>query len=452
MSPQPISASGLSGLPKDTFVGGSLKAFREDPLVFMNELHRRHGDYARFRLGPQKFYALFDPEMLKEAMVTKADAFSKAGAFDEIKRLTGEGLVMSNGELHDRQRRILQPKFTRKHIRRYGEQMAESTQRLTGDWVHGQQRSLTHDLFAITFDIIARTMFSYDSSEQLDRIEKAFDSINRIAVEKMRTLVRVPLFIPTGQNREYLSALQSLDEVVFGIIAKRRESADSDRGDLLSVLMDAVDETDQSGMSDRQLRDELMTMFLAGHETTAHTLAWAFDFVMRYPDVENRLVEEWERVLGGTPPGAEHFNELSYTQNVLWETLRLRPSGYLTGRTAIKDTELGGLPIKRGEALMISPYPLHMSSRYFDDPEAFRPERFENDDVKTLPMMAYFPFGAGPRSCIGNHFAMLEMVIIFASIGQKFRLRHIPGHPPVTYEALMTLTPKGGIRVTVERR
>lgn len=441
-----------SELPKATFIGGSLKAFREDPLLLMRKLHQQHGDYARFRLGPAKFYAIFHPSMLKEAMVTKADAFSKAGAFDEIKRLTGEGLVMSNGAFHDRQRRILQPKFTRGHIKKYAQQMAESTRNLTDRWAHGEQRDLTHDMFTITFDIIARTMFSYDSGEKLGQIERAFDSINRIATEKIRTLVRVPLLIPTKQNREYTEALRALDEVVLGIIQERRAMKHNDRQDLLSVLMQAVDEKDQTGMTDRELRDELMTMFLAGHETTAHTLAWAFDFVMRRPDVESKLAEEWSRVLGGELPTADHYNDLAYTQNVLWETLRLRPSGYLTTRTAIVDTQLGDLPVRRGEALMISPYPLHMSPVYFDDPETFRPERFENDYVKTLPMMAYFPFGAGPRSCIGNHFAMLEMVIILATIGQTFRLRHIPNHHQVVPEALLTLSPKGGIRVSVQRR
>jgi len=441
-----------SQLPKETFLGGSLKAFREDPLLFMRSLHLQYGDYAKYRLGPQKFYAIFHPGMLKEVMVTKADAFSKAGAFDEIKRLTGEGLVMSNGAHHDRQRRILQPKFTRGHIQKYAQQMAESTRSLTEQWGHGEQRSLTRDMFVITFDIIARTMFSYDSTERLNQIERAFDSINRIASEKIRTLVRLPLLIPTKQNREYTEALRALDDIVFGIIAERRASRQADGHDLLAVLMQAVDEKDQTGMTDRELRDELMTMFLAGHETTAHTLAWAFDFVMRRPDVEEKLVEEWSRVLGGKLPTAEHYGELVYTQNVLWETLRLRPSGYLTTRTALRDIQLGELPIKRGEALMISPYPLHMSPVYFDDPETFRPERFENDYVKSLPMMAYFPFGAGPRSCIGNHFAMMEMVIILATVGQSFRLRHIPDHPPVVPEALLTLAPKGGIRVTVERR
>lgn len=440
-------------LMKETIIGGSLNAFRKDPLLFMLQLHHMYGDYARFRLGPYRFYAVFNPDMLKEVMVTKADAFSKAGAFDEIKRLTGEGLVMSEGAHHDRQRRMVQPKFTRGHIRKYSQQMAQSASSLTEKWIHGQHRDLTYDLFSITFDIIARTMFSYDSGEILQQIKGAFDSINRIATEKIRSLVRLPLLIPTRQNREYTAALRKLDEIVYSIIVNRKINQEGDgREDLLSVLMNAVDETDQTRMSDRQLRDELMTMFLAGHETTAHTLAWAFDFIMRRPDIEEKLLQEWSRVLGGDLPTADHFGDLVYTQNVLWETLRLRPAGYLTMRSALADTRVGSLQLRRGDALMISPYPLHMSADYFEDPETFCPERFENAHVKSLPLMAYFPFGAGPRSCIGNHFAMLEMVIIIAAIGQKFRLRPIPNHPPAVPEALLTLSPKGGIWVTVERR
>ncbi|MEF3302190.1 cytochrome P450 [Paenibacillus sp. GYB003] len=441
-----------TALPKPALLGGSLKAFREDPLTFMNELHRKHGDYARFRLGPKSFYAIFHPDMLKEAMVTKSEDFCKAGAFDEIKRLTGEGLVLSDGEHHDRQRRMIQPKFTRGHIQRYAEQMGDSTRSLSKDWTDGQERDLTRDLFRITFDIMTRTLFSYDSTTRLEQIEKAFDSINRIATEKIRALIRVPLLIPTKQNREYTAALGTLNDIVYGIIEERRARKGGERQDLLSVLMEAVDESDQSVMSDQQIRDEVLTMFLAGHETTAYTLAWAFDFIMRRPDVEEKLVDEWSRVLNGALPAAEHYPKLIYTQNVIWETLRMRPVGYITGRTAIRDTRLGSLELRRGESLMISPYPLHMSPRYFAEPETFRPERFENDFVRTLPLMAYFPFGAGPRSCIGNHFAMLEMVILLAEIGQHYILRHTPGHPPVVPEALLTLAPQGGIRVTVKRR
>lgn len=446
--------TGDSSSSKATWIGGSLQAFREDPLTLMSQLHQEHGDYAKFRLGPKKFYAVFDPDMLKEIMVTKADSFSKAGTFDEIKRLTGEGLVLSNGEYHDRQRRLLQPKLSRNQIQKYAQQMTASTLAVIDTWKHGEQRELTRDLFDITFDIIARTMFSYDSSEKLRRIGKAFVSINRIAAAKIRALVRIPLLIPTSQNREYLSALRTLDEIVFSLIADRRSNPtdEHEQQDLLSALMNARDEEDQTGLTDQQLRDELMTMFLAGHETTAFTLAWAIDYILRHPEVEEKLVQEWSEVLGGDAPAAQHYGRLTYTQNVLWETLRLRPAGYITGRTAEVDVQVGSLKLSQGEAVMISPYPLHISETYFKDPFLFRPERFENDYVKTIPLMAYFPFGAGPRSCIGNHFAMMEMVLILASIGQKFKLRYKPGQPPLEAEALLTLAPKGDIYVTIEQR
>ncbi|AFC29474.1 putative cytochrome P450 [Paenibacillus mucilaginosus 3016] len=441
-----------SALPKETRIGSSLAAFRQDPLEFMTQLHRTYGHAAVFRLGPQRFHALFHPDLLKEVFVTKADSFTKAGTFDELKRLTGEGLVLSQGEFHQRQRRILQPKLTRTQIQRFADNMAASTLTRLDSWKDGDTRDLTHDLFAITFDIIASTMFSYDSRSELDMIGQAFDSVNRIASEKIRQLVRLPLFVPTRQNREYTGALRTLDDIVFRLIGERRAQGPGSRQDLLSALMSAVDEQDGSGMTDRQLRDEIMTMFLAGHETSAHTLAWAFDFLMRHTEVETKLLEEWERVLGGRLPAADDYPALEYTQNVLWETLRLRPAGYITSRTALEDVVIGPLSLRQGEVIMISPYPLHTSDKYFDAPLAFRPERFENGLLKSLPQMAYFPFGAGPRSCIGNHFAMLEMVQILVVIGQRYRLRHVPGHPPAVPEALLTLAPKGGIRVTAERR
>jgi len=435
-----------------SIIGGYLKEFREDPLKMMCKLNQEQGNVARFRIGPKNFLAIFDPEMLKEIMITKSDSFAKGGAFGEVKRLTGEGLVLSEGAFHKRQRRIMLPNFTRSHIQRYAEQMTASTEAHISTWKNGDRRELTKDLFEITFDIIARTMFNFDSSEHLDRIGKAFDSINRIASEKIRSLVRIPLTIPTAQNKEYVEALQKLDEVVYTLIRDRRANPDPASKDLLSVLMAAVDEMDGTGMNDVQLRDELMTIFLAGHETTAHTIAWAFDFMMQHPEVADKMAAEWKRVLGGRPPQADDYPALTYTQNVLWETLRLKPAGYLTTRTAIEDVPVGDLILRKGTSMMISPYPLHINARYFPDPHAFRPERFENDYVKTLPTMAYFPFGAGPRSCIGNHFAMLEMVLILATIGQKFKVRPAADFKPAEFEALFTLRPKGGIFVNVELR
>lgn len=437
-----------------SLIGGLLDEFRQDPLRMMCKLHRENGDIAQFRLGPKRFRAVFDPEMLKEIMITKSDAFHKGGAFGEVKRLTGEGLVLSEGELHKKQRRIMQPKFTRSHVQRYAEQMTASTLNHISQWGEGGQRQLTDELFKITFDIIARSMFSFDSSRQLEDIGKAFDSVIRIASDKIRALVRVPLAIPTAQNREYLSALRVLDTVVYDLItARRKQSSGLPSQDLMSILMEAVDEgEDGTGMNDTQLRDELITMFLAGHETTAHTLAWAIDYIMKHPEVEEKLVREWTSVLGGRPPQSEDFPALRYTQNVLWETLRLKPAGYMTTRTAVAPVTIGSLQLKPGDSFMISPYPLHMSKLYFEQPEQFKPERFENDFVKTLPTMAFFPFGAGPRSCIGNHYAMLEMVMILATIGQQYRLEPAPGYTQAEVEALFTLRPKGGIHVVASRR
>lgn len=450
--PQPIQSDSNAAYINTTIIGGSLKEFRDDALGFFLKLHKQYGDRSIFRLGPKRFHAIFDPELLKEVMVTKADLFIKSATFGEIKRFTGEGLVLSDGELHKRQRRIMQPRFTRGHIQHYAEKMGTITDEHLQQWKHGTTRELTEDLFGITFDIIAQTMFSFDSRDRLDRIGRAYEVINRIATEKLRALIRLPLLIPTKQNRAYTSAIETLNAVVYEVIAERRKQKDSPKADLLEGLMAAVDETDGTGMDDAQLRDELMAIFLAGHETTANTLAFALDYIMRHPHVEEKLTEEWAQVLKGKTPTAEDYSSLPFTQNVLWETLRLRPAGYVTGRTATADVMIGDLHVRKGESIMISPYPLHMSSTYFEDPHVFRPERFENDYVKKIPMLAYFPFGAGPRSCIGNHFAMLEMVIILAAIGQRFRLRHTPGHPEVLPESLLTLSPKGGIRVNVSLR
>ncbi|MBW5446040.1 cytochrome P450 [Cohnella sp. CFH 77786] len=435
-----------------TLLGGDLKAFRRDPLAFLTELYRQGGKTAPIRLGPQKITVLFDPEMIKEVLVTKSESFIKGATFKEIARFVGDGLVISDGEKHKRHRRMLQPHFTRAHIQHYAEQMTDIASAHAELWKDGEERLLTEDLFGITFDIIARTVFTFESGEELMKIGRSYSSINRIATEKMRTLFKLPLFVPTKRNKEYLDAIKTLDEIVYTLISQRRTEKDTAHRDLLSVLMSAVDESDQSEFSDEQVRDELMTMFLAGHETTANTLSWTFHYLIQNPEAERKLREEWDRVLGERDATADDYPQLTYTQNVLWETLRLTPAGYLTGRTAAHDVIVGDHQFRKEEILFISSFPLHRSSDYFPDPLVFRPERFENEMLKTIPQFAYFPFGGGPRACIGNHYAMLEMVMVLCAIGRRFRFRLAPNHHEIVPEALLTLRPKGGIRVIANKQ
>ncbi|MFC4101483.1 cytochrome P450 [Paenibacillus xanthanilyticus] len=437
--------------PKGSLLSGNLMAYRKDPLQFLTDLQRDYGGAAAIRLGPQKMYVIYDSDLLKELLITKQEHFVKLKAFQEARLFVGDGVATSSGEKHKRVRRLIQPHFTRAHIQTYAGQMADIVDRELHRWKPEQRRSLTDDISNITFAIIAKTLFSLEGDEYARAIREPYETINLMCAERMRVLAAMPLFVPTAKNRAYKAALQSLDRAVYAIIKARRANAEIGEGDLLSVLMAARNDQGE-GMTDQELRDELMIMFIAGHETSANALSWAFSYILQQPEVERKLYEEWDRVLQGAPPTAESYMQLTYTQNVLWEAMRLRSPSFFTGRSAVRDVEIGPIQVKRGQSVLFSPYAIHHNPTYFPDPQAFIPERFENDLIKRIPQFAYMPFGGGPRGCIGNHFAMLEMVIALCMIGQRYRLRLTPDHPPIEMEPLMTLRPKNGITVIVDKR
>lgn len=437
--------------PKGSLLGGNLTAYRKDPLGFLTDLQKEYGGVAKIRFGPQTMYVIYDPELLKEVLLTKQEHFIKLKAFQEARLFVGDGLATSEGEKHKRNRRLMQPHFTKAHIQTYAEQMTRIVRSKLDAWQPGERRNLTNEVSDMAFSIIARTLFSLEGDAHSRAIREPYDLINRMCSERMRSLLSVPLFINTAKNKAYKDALQELDRSVYSIIRHRKSNPDQGEGDLLSVLMSATDESG-NGMSDRELRDELMIMFIAGHETSANALSWAFSYILQQPEIESKLYEEWDRVLNGREPSAADYMQLTYTQNVLWEAMRLRSPSFFTGRSATADVQIGHFTVKKGQSVLFSPYAMHQNPAYFPDPLSFIPERFENDLLKRIPTFAYIPFGGGPRGCIGNHFAMLEMVIILSMIGQRYRLRLAPGHPPIEMEALMTLRPKDSIEVLVQAR
>ncbi|WP_217592056.1 cytochrome P450 [Cohnella sp. GbtcB17] len=437
--------------PKGSWIAGNLMEYRKDPLGFLTELQTKYGGVVKIRFGPQKMYVIYDPMLLKEMLITKQDQFIKLKAFQEARLFVGDGVATSTGEKHKRVRKLIQPHFTRAHVQLYAEQMADIVDRELRTWKPGEHRMLTEDISNITFAIIAKTLFSLDGHEHSRSIREPYELINRMCAERMRSLVSVPLFVGTAKNKAYKSALEALDRAVYDIIKQRRLNPAIGEGDLLSVLLSSKDDQG-NGMTDQELRDELMIMFIAGHETSANALSWAFSYILKQPEVERKLYEEWDRVLQGEAPTDADYMKLTYTQNVLWEAMRLRSPSFFTGRSAINDVELGPIKIKKGQSVLFSPYAIHHNPAYFPNPESFIPERFEDDYVKRIPQFSYIPFGGGPRGCIGNHFAMLEMVIALCMIGQRHRLQLKAGHPPIEMEPLMTLRPKDGIEVLVGSR
>ncbi|MCA1029680.1 cytochrome P450 [Bacillus timonensis] len=437
--------------PKGKWVSGHLDDFRNDPLGFSMGLMKDYTDIAKIRFGHMPIYVFFHPDLIKEVLVTKQGCFKKSKAFDEMKPFVGEGLLTSEGDFHLRQRRMIQPSFTKQHIRTYGDDMATIANQYVSNWKDGEERKITADMMNVTLAIISKTMFSMDLEETYESIGDKMEFVEQVAVKRMRSLINLPYFIKTKENKEFYEGIEVLDEIVYGFIEQRRKDPEG-KSDLLAVLMAARDEEDKTGMTDKQLRDEAMTIFLAGHETTANALSWALYCLATHPEKEAKLLAEIDEVVGKRKVNADDFEKLSYTQNVIWETLRMYPPAWMFGREAKEDVQIGEYVVKKGESVFISPYLMHHSEKYFSKPEEFQPERFENQFVKSLPPYAFFPFGGGPRVCIGNHFAVLEAAMVLVTLYQKFTFRLTENHPPVEGEPLITLKPRNGLNMVVSKR
>ncbi|QOY36510.1 cytochrome P450 [Anaerobacillus isosaccharinicus] len=439
--------------PKGKLFTGHLKQFQADPLKFLTKLTEEYGDFVQFRLGPfQKIYLINDSDLIKEVLVTKQNSFVKSKDIQTLKTVVGDGLLTSEKNLHKRQRKLIQPSFKRSHITNYGEDMISTTQNYISNWREGEEKLISKDMMNITLGIISKTMFNMNFEEGAESIGEPMEDVMKLGVNRMRSIVKLPLWFPTKKNRKLKKAIQALDEVLYEIINYRKQELEKHHEDLLGVLMSAKNEDDGLGMSDKQLKDELMTIFLAGHETTANALTWTFYLLAQHPEVEKKLHRELDSVIRSGLPTPAHFTELSYTQNIVREALRLYPPAYIIGRQVDKDVQIGKYHLKKGEMVVMSQYVTHRSKRYFEKPNSFIPERFEDDFMKILPSYAYFPFGGGPRVCIGNHFALMETVLVTACIAQRYKLTLAKSHHDVKPQPLITLRPKHGVRMVVKER
>jgi cytochrome P450 len=360
----------------------------------------------------------------------------------------GEGLLTSEGDFWLRQRRLAQPAFHRARIASYAATMVEYTQRLLENWRSGEERDAHQEMMRLTLQIVAKTLFDADVEREARDVGKSLQLLLELGANFKRTLF-IPHWVPTPTNLRIKREIASIENILYRIIEERRASG-HDAGDLLSMLLHAQDE-DGSRMTDRQLRDETITLFLAGHETTASTLSWTWWLLAQNPAVESKLYAELDAVLGGRPPSLDDLPKLTYTGNVITESLRLYPAAWGLARVAIEDHELAGYPVKKGMGIAMAQWVVHRDPRWYDAPEEFRPERWEGDLLKRLPRFAYFPFGGGPRQCIGNTFAVMEATLLLATIAHKYRLRLAANHPVVPL-ASITLRPRHGVRVILESR
>ena len=437
--------------PKGGRVMGNMREFNRDTLAFVERCAREFGDVVLTRFLYVPAYFLFNPEHIEYVLATGSKNFVKPMSLRSpfFLRLVGNGLVTSEGEFWRRQRRLAQPAFHRERVASYGETMVEFTERTLARWREGEERDAHAEMMRLTQNIVVETLFTADVSAEADEIGEALSRIVRPFASQATLKWILDNRLPTPGHLRFNRDVRKIDRFVYRIISERRASGE-DTGDLLSMLLRAQDE-DGSRMTDRQLRDELMTLFLAGHETTALALTWAWVLLARSPEAEERLASELSECLGGRAPTVADLPRLRYAEWVIKESMRLYPPAYAVGREAVRDCEVGGYSVPAGMQVFAFQWAVQRDPRWYDEPAEFRPERWHEETASRLPKFAYFPFGGGPRQCIGNSFATMEAVLVLSTIARRFRLRLADSHAVELLPA-MSLRPKGGVWLKLERR
>ncbi|HEX8291507.1 MAG TPA: cytochrome P450 [Pyrinomonadaceae bacterium] len=437
--------------PKGAFFGANLQlAIRRDPLGFMERLAREYGDVVHFRLGRRRVYLLNHPEHVKGVLLTHYDNFLKGRGHARRDNFLGLGLVTSEGAFHRRQRQLTQPAFNHERINAYAETMAGLTAEAAAAWREGERLDVLDAMRQITLPIASQTLFGTRVDTEHERIIEAFRTgLNRFRWFKPSGSALGHRLSPVRRLRDRQSR-ETIETLVSQIIDWRRRE-DEDRGDLLSLLLSRPADEGEQLTSDRQIRDEAVTLFIAGFENIATALTWTFYLLAQHPEVEARLHEELDAVLGGRPPGAGDIPRLAYTRMVLEEAMRVYPPVPRLVRTAVRDYEVGGYTVPAGSLVVVSQYAMHRDPRFWEDPERFDPERFAPEAKRSRPPYTYFPFGGGSRRCIGDGFAYMEGVLVLATLASRWRLRLDP-RDRVGMLATHFLHPKGPMWMTAEGR
>lgn len=436
---------------------GNLLDFTSNPLEYLTACAREHGDLARMRILGRPVWLASHPDLIEQVMVRSNRGYMKSRAERRGLSFLGDGLLTSEGEFWRRQRRLQQPAFHKKRIEGYATTMVECAEQMADEWRGERETEAEIDLHAemmrLTLRIVNLAMFGADVDDKADEVGDALGAITDRFSGKGGVFFQTPEAIPTRTNRRYRSALRTLDDLIYGIIAERqREGDDEERGDLLAMLLAARDEETGEGMSPRQLRDEALTIFAAGHETTANAMSWTFYLLARHPEVEGQLQAELDETLGGRPPELSDLARLRYTGAVVKESMRMYPPVPTFGREAAEDQDLGGYELRKGTQIIVSQWVTHRDPRYFDDPELFRPERWLDGSTDDIPKYAYFPFGGGPRQCIGKGFAEMEAALLLASLSRRYSFTLADPERRVKPQPVITLRPRGGMPMLARRR
>ncbi len=445
----PAAAALKAPGPKGRLLVGVLPEFRKDPPGFLEKMARQYGDVVYIPLGRQHIYCISHPDAIRDVLVTHQNKFKKSRMLERARVLLGDGLLTSEGQHHRRQRRLVQPAFHRDRLAGYGAVMVDRAEKVRNQWQPGQPFDVLQEMMRLTLAIVAKTLFSTEVDSEADEIGVALTEVFSLFEIILMPFSELLEKLPLPAVRRFKRARKRLDETIYRLIAERRASG-NDAGDLLSMLLLAQDEEGSGGMTDEQVRDEALTLFLAGHETTADALTWTWYLLSQNPAAEAAFHAELDRVLGGRLPSLEDLPQLRYTESVFAEALRLYPPAWGIGRRALEDFPIGDFVIPARSVVLMSPYVVHRDPRWFSDPLTFRPERWSVEDP-SRPKFAYFPFGGGARVCIGERFAWMEGTLLLAAIGQRWRLRMEPGHR-VERHARITLRPKYGMRMIAEPR
>lgn len=447
--------AGLAPGPRGALLWGSLRAFRSDPIGLLMAARRDYGDVVRLRLGRVTAHLVSHPRGIRHVLQTRHRHYTKrTRGIAKLREILGNGLLTNDGDFWLEQRRTMQPAFHRERIQGFGSLMARAASSMLDGWDRrggsGPLRlDVAREMMVLTLRIVAEALFGADVEPMARDVDQALGVALHVTNDRVKQPFDLPAWLPTPGNLRFRRAMGVLDGVVATLIQRRRKG--EARDDLLSMLMQARDPETGQGMSDRQLRDEVMGVFLAGHETTANALTWTLYLLSQHPDAEARLHGEVVRVLGARPPSHEDMKQLPAATMVIHESMRLFPPAWLFGRSPAEDEEIEGFRIPAGSLVFLSPYVTHRHPALWPEPERFAPDRFAPEKMATLDRFAYFPFGGGPRICIGAPFANLEMLIVLASIVARFRLRLTQG-AVVEAEPLVTLRPRHGMPMLLERR
>jgi len=443
--------------PKPAPILGNILDMRQGEVFeILLEFHKTYGDIVRLELPKNQYvYSIANPESIQHVMQMNNQNYTKGDRIKTAKPLIGNGLFVSEGEFWRRQRRMMQPAFHHKQIESLAQEMVATIEEMLQKWETladtGEIVNIQHEMMGLTMDVVTRTLFTSSlSPDEIAELGEQITFLLDMITERSQAIFPIGEKIPTAKNRRFDDGVATIDKIIYRLIDQRKRSQEK-YDDLLSMLILARDEDTGKGMDDKQLRDELVTIFLAGHETTDIALSWTVALLSLHPTVRRILQAEVDRVLAGRVPGAADYNDLPYTFAVVSEAMRLYPPLPLTIRQALEDDVLDGYTIKSNSSVFINIYSAHHNPDVWENPEGFDPHRFLPDRIKEVPRFAYLPFGGGPRQCIGNNFALMEAVLALSMITQRYELNLVPGADLDPYMP-GTLRPKGGVPVFIKRR